>query len=54
MLFALYFEQEKCRNYCGYGPIAFIASVQSLGNLPQSLSSSGIHFIYMKNAAHLN
>ncbi|PSS01355.1 Peroxisome biogenesis protein [Actinidia chinensis var. chinensis] len=32
---------EKWRNLCGIGPIAFIASVQSLTNIPQSLSSSG-------------
>ncbi|XP_020271277.1 peroxisome biogenesis protein 1 isoform X2 [Asparagus officinalis] len=32
---------EKCHSSCGYGPIAFVASAQSLGNLPQSLSSSG-------------
>ncbi|WOL17808.1 hypothetical protein Cni_G26601 [Canna indica] len=33
--------REKSRCSCGYGPIAFMASVQSLGNIPQSLSSSG-------------
>ncbi|KAH7654466.1 peroxin-1 protein [Dioscorea alata] len=32
---------EKTLSSCAYGPIAFIASVQSLGNLPQALSSSG-------------
>ncbi|KAJ0975826.1 hypothetical protein J5N97_017791 [Dioscorea zingiberensis] len=32
---------EKSLSSCGYGPIAFIASVQSLGNLPQALTSSG-------------
>lgn len=32
---------EKNWISCGYGPIAFMASVQALGNLPQSLSSSG-------------
>ncbi|XP_009384181.2 peroxisomal ATPase PEX1 isoform X1 [Musa acuminata AAA Group] len=32
---------EKSRNSCGYGPVAFVASVQSLQNLPQSLCSSG-------------
>nr|CAD1820543.1 unnamed protein product [Ananas comosus var. bracteatus] len=33
--------REKSWNSCGYGPIAFVASVQSLGNLPQALTSSG-------------
>ncbi|KAJ8510883.1 hypothetical protein OPV22_001317 [Ensete ventricosum] len=32
---------EKSQNSCGYGPVAFVASVQSLQNLPQSLCSSG-------------
>ncbi|XP_058188783.1 peroxisomal ATPase PEX1 isoform X2 [Rhododendron vialii] len=32
---------EKWRNSCGIGPIAFIASVQSLTSMPQALSSSG-------------
>ncbi|KAM0950778.1 putative AAA+ ATPase domain, ATPase, AAA-type, core, aspartate decarboxylase-like domain superfamily [Dioscorea sansibarensis] len=32
---------ETSLSSCAYGPIAFIASVQSLGNLPQALSSSG-------------
>ncbi|XP_077232487.1 peroxisome 1 isoform X2 [Tasmannia lanceolata] len=32
---------EKRRHCCGIGAIAFMATVQSLGNLPQSLSSSG-------------
>ncbi|KAF8412750.1 hypothetical protein HHK36_000719 [Tetracentron sinense] len=32
---------EKRQSSCGIGPIAFMASVQSLGNLPQPLSSSG-------------
>ncbi|KAL8059562.1 hypothetical protein ABFX02_03G095800 [Erythranthe guttata] len=33
--------EEKQRSLCGIGPIAFIATVQSLTNFPQSLSSSG-------------
>ncbi|KAL6965453.1 hypothetical protein U1Q18_036505 [Sarracenia purpurea var. burkii] len=33
--------EEKRRNSCGIGPIAFVASVQSLTSIPQSLSSSG-------------
>ncbi|KAF8753111.1 hypothetical protein HU200_011765 [Digitaria exilis] len=33
--------KDKSRNTCGYGPIAFIASVQSLQSLPQDLTSSG-------------
>ncbi|KAK2974557.1 hypothetical protein RJ640_009779 [Escallonia rubra] len=32
---------EKRRSSCGVGPIAFVASAQSLTNLPQALSSSG-------------
>ncbi|KAJ8755931.1 hypothetical protein K2173_024476 [Erythroxylum novogranatense] len=32
---------EKRKSSCGIGPIAFIASVQSLDSIPQSLSSSG-------------
>lgn len=32
---------EKRKSSCGIGPVAFIACVQSLGSLPQSLSSSG-------------
>lgn len=32
---------EKRKSTCGIGPIAFIASVQTLENIPQSLSSSG-------------
>ncbi|KAK9137426.1 hypothetical protein Sjap_008020 [Stephania japonica] len=31
----------KRQSTCGIGPVAFMASVQSLGTLPQSLSSSG-------------
>ncbi|KAJ6427293.1 hypothetical protein OIU84_022816 [Salix udensis] len=34
-----YGEKRKCT--CGIGPIAFIASVQTLENIPQALSSSG-------------
>ncbi|KAJ4980645.1 hypothetical protein NE237_031482 [Protea cynaroides] len=32
---------DKRQMSCGIGPVAFMASAQSLGNLPQSLSSSG-------------
>lgn len=32
---------QKRKSSCGVGPVAFIASVQSLEKLPQSLSSSG-------------
>ncbi|KAL4387815.1 hypothetical protein GQ457_09G004510 [Hibiscus cannabinus] len=32
---------EKRKSSCGIGPVAFIASVQSLESIPQSLSSSG-------------
>ncbi|WVZ91724.1 hypothetical protein U9M48_037857 [Paspalum notatum var. saurae] len=33
--------KDKTQNTCGYGPIAFMASVQSLQSLPQDLTSSG-------------
>lgn len=33
--------EEKRGSSCGIGPIAFLASAQSLGSIPQSLSSSG-------------
>ncbi|CAN1761594.1 Peroxisome biogenesis protein 1 [Linum perenne] len=32
---------EKRKSACGIGPVAFIASLQRLENIPQSLSSSG-------------
>ncbi|GMI93617.1 peroxisome 1, EMBRYO DEFECTIVE 2817 [Hibiscus trionum] len=32
---------EKRKSSCGIGPVAFIATVQSLESIPQSLSSSG-------------
>ncbi|KAG6788890.1 hypothetical protein POTOM_004968 [Populus tomentosa] len=42
---------EKRKSTCGIGPIAFIASVQTLENIPQSLSSSGLSiFALRKNA----
>ncbi|XP_047960432.1 peroxisome biogenesis protein 1 isoform X1 [Salvia hispanica] len=34
-------DEGKQRSFCGTGPIAFIATVQSLTNFPQSLSCSG-------------
>lgn len=33
--------KDKSRNACGYGPVALMASVQSLQSLPQELTSSG-------------
>lgn len=33
--------EEKRGNSCGIGPVAFLASAQSLNSIPQSLSSSG-------------
>ncbi|XP_024316526.1 peroxisome biogenesis protein 1 isoform X2 [Brachypodium distachyon] len=33
--------KDKTQNSCGYGPIALMASVQSLQSLPQELTSSG-------------
>jgi peroxin-1 len=38
--------QDKARNACGYGPIALMASAQSLQSLPQDLTSSG-HFLFV-------
>lgn len=40
--------EEKIRTACGIGPIAFIACVQSLTNIPQSLSSSGRFDFHVK------
>ncbi|KAJ8541601.1 hypothetical protein K7X08_002417 [Anisodus acutangulus] len=40
--------EEKRRNTCGIGPIAFIACAQSLTNLPQNLSSSGRFDFHVK------
>lgn len=40
--FSCNIEQEKRKNSCGIGPIAFISTVQSLESIPQSLSSSGL------------
>ncbi|XP_042033019.1 peroxisome biogenesis protein 1-like [Salvia splendens] len=34
-------DEGKQRSFCGTGPIAFMATVQSLTNFPQSLSCSG-------------
>ncbi|RDY08920.1 Peroxisome biogenesis protein 1, partial [Mucuna pruriens] len=39
---------EKRRKSCGFGPIAFIASIQSLEKIPQSLSSSGRFDFHIK------
>ncbi|KAI5387274.1 hypothetical protein KIW84_073422 [Lathyrus oleraceus] len=39
---------EKRRKSCGFGPIAFIATIQSLENMPQSLSSSGRFDFHIK------
>lgn len=46
--------KEKSRSYCGYGPIAFMATAQSLGKLPHSITSSGrfdFHFQLASPAA---
>ncbi|XP_059280235.1 peroxisomal ATPase PEX1 isoform X2 [Lycium ferocissimum] len=40
--------EEKRRNTCGIGPIAFIACAQSLTNLPQNLTSSGRFDFHVK------
>ncbi|XP_027918671.1 peroxisome biogenesis protein 1 isoform X3 [Vigna unguiculata] len=39
---------EKRQKSCGFGPIAFIASAQSLEKIPQSLSSSGRFDFHIK------
>lgn len=33
--------KEKSENLCGYGSLAFLATAQSFGNLPQALTASG-------------
>lgn len=40
--------EEKRRSMCGIGPVAFIATVQSLASLPQTLSSSGRFDFHVK------
>ncbi|KAK1305379.1 Peroxisome biogenesis protein 1 [Acorus calamus] len=35
------YEQEKRQHSCGLGPVAFMASAQSLGSLPQLLTTAG-------------
>lgn len=40
--------EEKRRNMCGIGPVAFIATAQSLANIPQTLSSSGRFDFHVK------
>ncbi|KAK7400710.1 hypothetical protein VNO78_11984 [Psophocarpus tetragonolobus] len=39
---------EKRQKSCGFGPVAFIASIQSLEKIPQSLSSSGRFDFHIK------
>ncbi|KAL5163194.1 Peroxisome biogenesis protein 1 [Glycine soja] len=41
-------NHEKRQKSCGFGPIAFIASIQSLEKIPQSLSSSGRFDFHIK------
>ncbi|KAH0681314.1 hypothetical protein KY284_022399 [Solanum tuberosum] len=43
--------EEKRRNTCGIGPVAFIACAQSLTNLPQNLTSSGRFDFHVKLSA---
>lgn len=43
--------EEKRRNTCGIGPVAFIACAQSLTNLPQKLTSSGRFDFHVKLSA---
>ncbi|KAK4722037.1 hypothetical protein R3W88_012270 [Solanum pinnatisectum] len=43
--------EEKRRNTCGIGPVAFIACAQSLTNLPQNLTSSGRLDFHVKLSA---
>ncbi|KAM3360991.1 peroxisome biogeneis protein 1 isoform X1 [Capsicum galapagoense] len=40
--------EEKRRNTCGIGPVAFFACAQSLTNLPQNLTSSGRFDFHVK------
>ncbi|KAK7317922.1 hypothetical protein RJT34_02550 [Clitoria ternatea] len=40
--------EEKRQKSCGFGPIAFIASIQSLEKMPQSLTSSGRFDFHIK------
>ncbi|KAL3845479.1 hypothetical protein ACJIZ3_002882 [Penstemon smallii] len=40
--------EEKRRSLCGIGPIAFVATAQSLTSFPQSLSSSGRFDFHVK------
>ncbi|CAJ2650357.1 unnamed protein product [Trifolium pratense] len=44
----IYGPPEKRRKSCGFGPIAFIATIQSLESIPQSLSSSGRFDFHIK------
>jgi hypothetical protein len=44
LFFIYYFVcmlKEKSKSLCGYGYVAFLATAQSLGNLPQPLTASG-------------
>ncbi|KAK4490147.1 hypothetical protein RD792_000804 [Penstemon davidsonii] len=41
-------NQEKRRSLCGIGPMAFVATAQSLTSFPQSLSSSGRFDFHVK------
>ncbi|KAI3671694.1 hypothetical protein L1987_87434 [Smallanthus sonchifolius] len=43
--------EEKRKNSCGIGPIAFIACVQTLTSIPQALSSSGRFDFHVQLAA---
>ncbi|KAJ9560434.1 hypothetical protein OSB04_005594 [Centaurea solstitialis] len=43
--------EEKRKNSCGIGPIAFIACVQTLTSIPQTLSSSGRFDFHVQLAA---
>ncbi|XP_019182268.1 PREDICTED: peroxisome biogenesis protein 1 isoform X2 [Ipomoea nil] len=40
--------EEKRANTCGIGPVAFVASVQTLTSIPQTLSSSGRFDFHIK------
>jgi len=47
----LFTQQEYRNSSCGIGPLAFVASVQSLEQIPQTLSSSGRFDFHVQLAA---
>jgi peroxin-1 len=45
---------EYRNSSCGIGPLAFVASVQSLEQIPQTLSSSGTNVLYTTTSTCFN